>query len=114
MAEGGGLLNRYRGLNPYRGFESPSLRHLRRAKELQSPGAVRACAYRPRTHQFVLELLLQRSAGTARLVIVICGGLAIVGYGGPLGALYAVVALGMTVWGTTTLYAVRATDWSRH
>ena len=27
MAEGGGLLNRYRGLNPYRGFESPSLRH---------------------------------------------------------------------------------------
>jgi hypothetical protein len=27
VAEGGGLLNRYRGLNPYRGFESPSLRH---------------------------------------------------------------------------------------
>jgi hypothetical protein len=26
VAEGGGLLNRYRGLNPYRGFESPSLR----------------------------------------------------------------------------------------
>src|SRR5262245_46482831 len=25
-AEGGGLLNRYTGLNPYRGFESPSLR----------------------------------------------------------------------------------------
>jgi hypothetical protein len=28
VAEGGGLLNRYRGLNLYRGFESPSLRHL--------------------------------------------------------------------------------------
>ena len=27
-AEGGGLLNRYRGLNPYRGFESPSLRQI--------------------------------------------------------------------------------------
>ena len=27
MAEGGGLLNRYRALKPYRGFESPSLRH---------------------------------------------------------------------------------------
>ena len=26
VAEGGGLLNRYRGLNPYRGFESPRLR----------------------------------------------------------------------------------------
>jgi hypothetical protein len=26
-AEGGGLLNRYRGLNPYRGFESHPLRH---------------------------------------------------------------------------------------
>ena len=32
MAEGGGLLNRYRGLNPYRGFESPSLRQLLLAK----------------------------------------------------------------------------------
>src|SRR5579864_1364376 len=28
VAEGGGLLNRYRGLNPYRGFESPSLRQI--------------------------------------------------------------------------------------
>jgi hypothetical protein len=27
-AEGGGLLNRYTGLNPYRGFESLRLRHL--------------------------------------------------------------------------------------
>src|SRR5882724_467007 len=26
VAEGGGLLNRYRALKPYRGFESPSLR----------------------------------------------------------------------------------------
>jgi hypothetical protein len=28
VAEGGGLLNRYRGSNPYRGFESPRLRHM--------------------------------------------------------------------------------------
>ena len=27
VAEGGGLLNRYRDLNPYRGFESHPLRH---------------------------------------------------------------------------------------
>ena len=27
MAEGGALLRRYTGLNPYRGFESLSLRH---------------------------------------------------------------------------------------
>src|SRR5262245_7977073 len=27
VAEGGGLLNRYRVVKPYRGFESPSLRH---------------------------------------------------------------------------------------
>ncbi|HXR58573.1 MAG TPA: MATE family efflux transporter [Burkholderiales bacterium] len=53
-------------------------------------------------------------AGTARLIIVICGGFATVSYGAPLPALYAVVALGMTVWGATTLYAVRAADWSRH
>ena len=29
MAEGGGLLNRYRALKPYRGFESLSLRQFR-------------------------------------------------------------------------------------
>jgi Na+-driven multidrug efflux pump len=52
-------------------------------------------------------------AGTARLIIVICGGFATVSYGAPLPALYAVVALGMSVWGATTLYAVRAADWSR-
>ena len=28
MAEGGGLLNRYRVVKPYRGFESLRLRHL--------------------------------------------------------------------------------------
>ena len=33
MAEGGGLLNRYRGLNPYRGFESPSLRQFAASAE---------------------------------------------------------------------------------
>jgi putative MATE family efflux protein len=53
-------------------------------------------------------------AGTARLIIVICGGFAVVSYAGSLPALYAVVALGMTVWGSATLYAVRTTDWSRH
>ena len=31
MAEGGGLLNRYRVVKPYRGFESLSLRHYKGA-----------------------------------------------------------------------------------
>jgi putative MATE family efflux protein len=52
-------------------------------------------------------------AGTARLVIVITGGVAVVSLGAPLAALYAVVALGLVVWGGTTFLMVRATDWSR-
>jgi Na+-driven multidrug efflux pump len=53
-------------------------------------------------------------SGTARLVIVILGGFAVISNGGSLTALYAVVAAGMVVWGSATLYAVHATDWSRH
>ena len=52
-------------------------------------------------------------AGTARLVIVVTGGLAAVALGAPLAVLYGVIALGIVVWGGGTLAAVRATDWSR-
>ena len=36
MAEGGGLLNRYRGVNPYRGFESLLLRFLFSSNNLRA------------------------------------------------------------------------------
>jgi Na+-driven multidrug efflux pump len=52
-------------------------------------------------------------AGTARLLIVVGGGVTVVSLGAPLAALYAVVASGMVVWGGATALAVRATDWSR-
>jgi hypothetical protein len=43
VAEGGGLLNRYRALTLYRGFESPSLRHnlCFSLRKPQSPPTVR-------------------------------------------------------------------------
>ncbi len=52
-------------------------------------------------------------AGTARLVIVVAGGVAAVALGAPLAALYAIIAFGIVVWGGGTILAVRATDWSR-
>jgi putative MATE family efflux protein len=52
-------------------------------------------------------------AGTARLLIVVSGGLIAVALGAPLSTLYAVIAFGMVVWGGATFWAVRATDWSR-
>jgi Na+-driven multidrug efflux pump len=52
-------------------------------------------------------------AGTARLVIVVTGGLLALAMGAPLGALYAIISLGVVVWGAGTILAVRASDWSR-
>lgn len=52
-------------------------------------------------------------AGTARLVIVIGGGLIALALAAPLAALYWVIALGIVIWGSATIWAVRATDWSR-
>ena len=52
-------------------------------------------------------------AGTARLVVVVAGGMAAVALGAPLSALYAVIAFGIAVWGGSTIVAVRASDWSR-
>ena len=52
-------------------------------------------------------------AGTARLVIVIGGGLIALALAAPLAALYGVIALGIVVWGSSTIWAVRATDWAR-
>ena len=52
-------------------------------------------------------------AGTARLLIVVAGGFAVVSLGAPLVGLFAVVAFGLVIWGGTTFWVVRATDWSR-
>lgn len=52
-------------------------------------------------------------AGTARLVIVIGGGLIALAMAAPLTSLYWVIALGIVIWGSATIWAVRASDWSR-
>lgn len=52
-------------------------------------------------------------AGTARLALVAGGGFALVALGAPLAALFALIALGIVVWGGGTALAVRAADWSR-
>ena len=44
MAEGGALLRRYMGLNPYRGFESLSLRHFPMSHRIRLISAVTAIA----------------------------------------------------------------------
>jgi hypothetical protein len=53
-------------------------------------------------------------AGTARLAIVIAGGLAAVGLGAPLSAVFAVIARGMLVYGTMRAWAVHRTPWIAH
>jgi len=52
-------------------------------------------------------------AGIARLVIVIGGGLIALALAAPLAALYWVIALGIVIWGSATIWAVRASDWGR-
>jgi len=52
-------------------------------------------------------------AGTARMVLVIAGGALVVHFGGPLAALFAVVALGLAVFGGLTGYVVYKARWSR-
>ena len=52
-------------------------------------------------------------AGTARLAIVVLGGMLAVALGAPLWTLFAIVALGMVVMGSLTAWAVSKSDWSR-
>lgn len=53
-------------------------------------------------------------AGTARLAIVIAGGMGAVALGAPLSAVFAVVALGMLVYGAMSAWAVHRTPWIAH
>jgi len=50
-------------------------------------------------------------AGTARLVAVVGGGLIVVAAGAPLAALFAVIALGMALYGALSAAVVRKTAW---
>ena len=59
------------------------------------------------------QVLMPVLAGTARLVLVVAGGALVMQLGGPLAALFAVVALGLTVYGGLTGYAVYKARWNR-
>jgi putative MATE family efflux protein len=52
-------------------------------------------------------------ANTARLVIVACGGFAVVALGAQLSMLYAVIAMGIATWGGITAWTVHISDWAR-
>jgi putative MATE family efflux protein len=52
-------------------------------------------------------------AGTARLVLVVCGASVVVALGGPLWSVFALVGVGLVVFGSLTALAVKRTDWSR-
>jgi putative MATE family efflux protein len=59
------------------------------------------------------QMLKPVLAGTARLVLVVAGGALVMQLGGPLAALFAVIALGLTVLGGLTAYSVYKSRWSR-
>ena len=52
-------------------------------------------------------------AGTARLALVVAGSALVMQLGGPLAALFAVIALGLTAFGGLTTYAVYKARWAR-
>ena len=50
-------------------------------------------------------------AGTARLLVVLVGGVLVTALSGPPAGLFAVVALGFVTHGLLTAWAVRRTPW---
>jgi len=52
-------------------------------------------------------------AGTARLVLVVGGAALVLALDGPLWSVFALVAVGLAVFGSLTALAVKRTDWSR-
>jgi putative MATE family efflux protein len=52
-------------------------------------------------------------AGTARLVFVVTGGALVMQLAGPLWGLFAVIALGLALFGSLTAYVVHRANWSR-
>jgi putative MATE family efflux protein len=58
------------------------------------------------------RVLLQVLAGTVRLAVVVCGGFVLIGMGVGLGAIFALIALGMVIFGTLSALAVSRTRWT--
>jgi Na+-driven multidrug efflux pump len=59
------------------------------------------------------HILLPMLAGTARLLVVLLGGILVVKLAAPLGWLFAVIAVGLTALGTLTALAVQRTSWQK-
>ncbi len=59
------------------------------------------------------QMLKPVLAGTARLALVVVGGALVLLFDGPLAALYAVIALGLSVFGALIGYVVRQARWTR-
>lgn len=59
------------------------------------------------------QMLKPVLAGTIRLVLVAAGGALVMHFGGPLAALFGVIALGLAVLGGITSYAVYKANWAR-
>jgi len=59
------------------------------------------------------QMLMPMLANTARLVLVATGGAVVMQFAGPLWALFAVIALGLSVVGGLTGYVVYKARWSR-
>jgi MATE family, multidrug efflux pump len=57
------------------------------------------------------RVLLQVLSRTVQLIIVIGGGFAVLAAGAQLGAIFALIALGLVVFGTLSALAVARTDW---
>ena len=59
------------------------------------------------------QMLKPVLAGTARLLLLVAGGVLVMQLEGPLAALFAVIALGLTVLGGLTAYSVYKARWAR-
>ena len=59
------------------------------------------------------QMLKPVLAGTARLLLVVAGGALVMQLGGPLAALFAVIALGLAVLGGLTAWVVYKARWAR-
>ncbi len=59
------------------------------------------------------QMLKPVLAGTARLLLVVGGGVLVMQFNGPLTALFAVIALGLAVLGGLTAWAVYKARWAR-
>lgn len=59
------------------------------------------------------QMLMPLLANTARLVLVVAGGALVMQLNGPLWALFAIVALGLTLYGGLTVWVVHKARWER-